>query len=400
MRYALTLTAVAAASVVFITGCTTAALIQPGHRGILFDPMNGLKHEVLPPGYYHLANGCKALKCPRVDDFDVTYSTSKEDIQTNSAEQLVLDMRLAIIYRPIISELYELDTEVGPNYYDEVVGPEFRSATRGVLARHSYTELLIHNKDIEDEIEREVRDRIKGKHVEIASITMEKINYAPEIAAAVRSKIVGEQEAARQKAFLENEALKNKLQLEHAAEHARLKAETDAAQTKLANEAELQAKEHEHEMAKVQAAIDKVAADGDAVSRITRAKTQSEEMRLLAKGQADKNRAEGLSITPLMVQMHAYDALGQLGGKGTTILLGEWSHVPSFLFPRLGSLPMPYAPSSYSGDAPPAPPSVTPTGAKAAVEDDYRLPILEKSKQKAPSRSKVEEKNAKSSPGF
>jgi regulator of protease activity HflC (stomatin/prohibitin superfamily) len=359
----------------FASGCTHAALVQPGHRGILFDPMNGLKHEVLPPGYYHLANGCKAMKCPRVDDFDVTYSTAKEEIQTNSAEQLVLDMRLAIIYRPIVSELYELDTEVGPSYYDEVVGPEFRSATRGVLARHSYTELLIHNKDIEDEIEREVRDRIKGKHVEIASVTMEQIHYAPEIAAAVRAKIVGEQEAARQKAFLENEALKNKLQLEHAAEQARLKAEADAVETKLANEAELLAKQHEHEMAKVQAAIDKVAAEGDAVSRITRARTQSEEMRLLAKGQAEKNRAEGLSITPLMVQMHAYDALGQLGGKGTNVLLGDWSHVPSFLFPRAAGVPMPYAPPSSSSDGGEHP-GGTPTGAK------------------------VEQRNAKTGPGF
>jgi hypothetical protein len=378
MRSALILAALAAGSILS-TGCTHAALVQPGHRGILFDPMNGLKHEVLPPGYYHLANGCKAMKCPRVDDFDVTYSTAKEQIQTNSAEQLVLDMRLAIIYRPIISELYELDTEVGPNYYDEVVGPEFRSATRGVLARHSYTELLIHNKDIEDEIEREVRDRIKGKHVEIASITMEQINYAPEIAAAVRAKIVGEQEAARQKAHLENEAIKNKLQLEHSAEQARLKAEADAAQAKLANEAELAEKEHEHEMAKVQAEIDKVAAEGEAVSRITRAKTQSEEMRLLAKGQSEKNRAEGLSITPLMVQMHAYDALGQLGGKGTNIMLGEWSHVPSFLFPHLAGFPMPYAPSSYSSDAATAPPVVT--------------PIREKLEERS-------ERNAKTAPGF
>jgi hypothetical protein len=83
-------------------------------------------------------------------------------------------------------------------------------------------------------------------------------------------------------------------------------------------------------------------------------------MRLLAKGQAEKNRAEGLSITPLMVQMHAYDALGQLGGKGTNIMLGEWSHVPSFLFPHLAAMPMPYVPSSYSTDAAAPPPAVTP----------------------------------------
>jgi prohibitin 2 len=375
MRSAFILAALAAGSIL-TTGCVHAALVQPGHRGILFDPMSGLKHEVLPPGYYHLANSCKAMKCPRVDDFDVTYSTSKEIVKAHSNEGLGLDTSMAIIYRPVISELFELDTEVGPNYYDEVVGHEVRSACIGVLARHSYTELRVHNREIEDEIEKEVRERIKGKHVEIDSITMQ-IDYAPEIEQAMRAKAVGEQESSRQKAFIENEALKNKLQLEHSAEQARLKAEADAQQTKLTNEAELLSKQHEHEMAKEQATIDKVAAEGDAISRITRAKTQSEEMRLLARGQSEKNRAEGLSITPLMVQMHAYDALGQLGGKGTSIMLGEWSHVPNFLFPHYGAMPTPYAPSSFTSDA-------TPLPAAPAI----------------PIGTKVDDKKAKASPGF
>src|SRR5580692_6676954 len=200
MRSAFILAALAASSI--LTGCTHAAVVQPGHRGILFDPMNGLKHEVLPPGYYHLANGCKAMKCPRGDDFDVTYSTSKEHVQAHSSEGLGLDTSLAVIYRPVISELFELDTEVGSNFYEEVVGHEVRSATIGVLARHSYTELRVHNREIEDEI---------------------------------------------QKAFLENDALKNKLQLEHASEQAQLKARLEAEQLKLSREAEAVAKGHELE---------------------------------------------------------------------------------------------------------------------------------------------------------
>src|SRR5581483_3993279 len=120
----------------------------------------------------------------RIDDFDVTYTRRVEEIQTNSKEGLALALRLTLVYRPIVSELYELDTEIGPNYYDEVVGPEFRSAARGVFARHSYTDLQKHNEKIEDEIEVDLRRRIGGKHVEISSITMEAVDYAPEIAAA------------------------------------------------------------------------------------------------------------------------------------------------------------------------------------------------------------------------
>src|SRR5580698_3782921 len=138
-----------------LVGCA-GAIVEPGHRALFFDPRNkGLQHEVLGPGYYKLGT------YGRLDDFDVTYSTHKEAIHTTSAEGLTLDIHLAVIYRPVVSELYELDTEIGPNYYDEVVGPEFRSAARGVLARHPYGELLVKNSKIEDEIEDEVRKRIQ-----------------------------------------------------------------------------------------------------------------------------------------------------------------------------------------------------------------------------------------------
>jgi len=308
-------------------GCA-GAVVEPGHRGLLFDPRNGgLRHEVLPPGYYSLSSCFLRSICSRVDDFDISYSTKKEEIQTTSAEGLALTLHIAVIYRPIVSELYELDTEIGPNYYDEVIGPEFRSAARGVFSRHAYMELQKQNEKIEDEVEQEVRRRTQGKHVEIASITMEKVVYAPEIAHAIQAKLVGEQEAIRQKAALEAEAMRRKLEIEHTAEQARLRAE-----------AELAAKKNEQAMATQQAAIEKTRAETDAVTRVTTAKARAEEMMVLAKAERERHKAEAQALTPLHVMMHAYDALGKLGGSGTTIMLGDWSRTPNFLFPQLGGL--------------------------------------------------------------
>src|SRR5262249_7078105 len=148
--------------------------------------------EVLQPGYTSLACGPFRTVCPRVDDFDVTYSTRHEEITTNSQEGLPLDLKVAVVYRPIIAELYQLDTEIGPQYYDEVVQPEFKSAARGVFARHSYLDLQKKNKEIEDDVEAELRKRVAGKHIEISSVLLESVNYAPEIAAAIRAKLVNE----------------------------------------------------------------------------------------------------------------------------------------------------------------------------------------------------------------
>jgi regulator of protease activity HflC (stomatin/prohibitin superfamily) len=360
------------------TGCGYQAL-EPGHRGLRFEPRNGgLKPGILQPGTHHLG-WCFLYDCGRVEDYDITYQTKKEAIHTPSSEGLALQLNVAVIYRPVVAELYALHTEIGQDYYEEVVGPEFRSATRSVLARHSYTNLVGKLGKIEDEIEAEVRGRIQGKHVEIASITLEQINYAPEIAAAVKAKIVGEQEAARQKALMENEANRRRIQLEQEAAQTKLKAENEANQARLAAthaadqekrkaELALLEKQNERTLAEQQAAIDKMRTLADAETRVLRARAQAREISTLAKAHAEENRAQTLAHSPLTVQARAYDALGKLGGPGTTLYLGDWSKAPQYMLPRQGFYPGAFgAPFTLMPQAPVAPPA--PAEQPAARQD-------------------------------
>jgi regulator of protease activity HflC (stomatin/prohibitin superfamily) len=355
-----------------LSGCA-GAVVEPGHRALFFDPRHkGLRQEVLGPGYYTLGS------YGRLDDFDVTYSTKKEKIHTTSSEGLTIDINLAVIFRPVVSELYELDTEIGPNYYDEVVGPEFRSAARGVFARHSYTDLAKQNERIEDEIETDLRRRIKGKHVEISSITMESIDYAPEIAAADRARLVSEREASRQKTQIENEALKQKLALELKAAQDKsaltLQAEQDKAALALQAEHDrieadraVRAKQHERIVAEEDAKL----AKAQAQASLIHARAEAEQRILLARAVAEEKKAEAQSITWLGVQMHAYDALGKLGGEGTHIFIGDWSKLSNFLLPRPGmpGTTYPTAPTLFMPDAAGSPAPRPKAKAKAKVEE-------------------------------
>ncbi len=385
------------------TGCA-GATIQPGHRALYFDPRaGGIQHEVLQPGWYRLS--CPMWepnnKCPRVDDFDVTYSTSKEELHVLSSEGLPLDLKVAVAYRPIVAELYMLDTEIGPNYFDEVIGPEFKSAAIGVFAHTSYQDLQRKNGAIEDKIEKALRERLAGKHIEISSVLIQKVTYAPEIMQSERERVVSQEQTLASKQLLENEALQKKRQLELSAETKKLELETqsaqkkmelaaqteqrkmeleaEAAQKKLAATTDVEVKKIEikrdtdEETARIdsalrnkraemkltmeQAKIDKMKAETDAATTVAQARGEATARLALASATAAEGRAEAAKETPMTVMEHGYDALGKLGGTGTTFMLGDWSKLPGWLFPHVPGFQSAFANPMFTWPQSPPPAS-------------------------------------------
>jgi regulator of protease activity HflC (stomatin/prohibitin superfamily) len=388
------------------TGCA-GATIQPGHRALYFDPGNGgIQHEVLQPGWYQTA--CPfwipGNKCPRVDDFDVTYSTSKEAFHALSSEGLPLDLQIAVSYRPIVAELYALDTEIGPNYFDEVIGPEFRSAAIGVFAHTSYADLQKQNGIIEDDIEKALRDRLRGKHVEISSVLIEKVTYAPEIMQSQKERVVSQEETLKNKQLLDNQAEQRKreleisaatkkLELENAVTQKKMELAADAEQKKLTAktdlevqqieiqkdtdeekfkiDSELRNKQAEAKLTIEQAKIDKLKADAASATAVAKARGEAGARLELAKAEAAEQMAGAANITPLTVQMHAYDALGQLGGKGTTVMLGDWSKLPGWLFPKVPGFQSAFTPFVAWPATPGGAPGSGPTAQPPAKTTSY-----------------------------
>ena len=208
---------------VVLAGCG-ATVIGPGHRGLVFDPHHGgLHHEVLDVGSYRVGHSAHIV------DYDVTYSTRTEPMTVITVEGLQIEVKLSVIYRPIVAELYELESEIGRNYYDEVVGPELRSAAREEFARHSYLELTGDGTKLEGVIEDDTRRRIAGKHVDVVAVALESVVLPPDLANATHERALAEQNAVREKAARERAALEEaqtwaheKLELEHEVERRQL----------------------------------------------------------------------------------------------------------------------------------------------------------------------------------
>ena len=154
------------------TSCATAT-IEPGHRGLLFDPGTGLQREVLAPGVHRLHGG------QRVDDFSVLVARRDVSVEAVARDGTPVRTVLTVLYRPIVAELYALDTEEGPRYFDEGIGPLAMSAARPVLEQALFDGSdLPHLESVEDALLQAVRSRTAGHHVEIYAVAVQDLRIA------------------------------------------------------------------------------------------------------------------------------------------------------------------------------------------------------------------------------
>ena len=71
-----------------VFACSGCATVDPGHMGLMFRGLSGgLQRDKLSPGVYYVA------PFNRIEDFDISYSTHKEKIETTSQEGLRITAR-------------------------------------------------------------------------------------------------------------------------------------------------------------------------------------------------------------------------------------------------------------------------------------------------------------------
>jgi regulator of protease activity HflC (stomatin/prohibitin superfamily) len=156
-----------------LLACSTAT-VEPGHRALVFAPdRGGLQHEVLSPGVYSVHGGT------RLEDFDVTFARRELPVRATTRDGTPLQADLTVVYRPVLAELYQLETEEGPHYYERVIAPELLEAARGVLEHSSKDEDLAHVASLDSSLQQAARRATAGRHVEIAQVVVDRIEIAP-----------------------------------------------------------------------------------------------------------------------------------------------------------------------------------------------------------------------------
>ncbi|EPG74262.1 SPFH domain/Band 7 family protein [Leptospira fainei serovar Hurstbridge str. BUT 6] len=170
-----------------LMGCY--ATVPPGHVGLRFDPWNRtLEKKSLPPGNYPIGFFEQVIQYP------VQLQSHTEKVEVITRDDLRIEVIATIIIKPIVEEVFELQTKIGRDFYNMVVQPEFRTCIRNVMTSYPMIQISKKTPDIEKEIKTEVTRRIQGKHVEVDDVVLSDINYSQKIFQAIEEKLTKEQQ--------------------------------------------------------------------------------------------------------------------------------------------------------------------------------------------------------------
>lgn len=174
------------ASVLILSSCT---VIKPGFNGVLNKPFGkGLVNDkIYDDGFYARGLFTSIIK------YDVRLTSYQEEIMILTSDELHTKLALSVAIMPIKEELPQLIKEIGENYYENIVKPNFFSITRGIMADYNYEEISTKSLEIEKIIKTELTKQLEGKHIYLDKVTIDHIMYSPLVTQATEIKLATKQ---------------------------------------------------------------------------------------------------------------------------------------------------------------------------------------------------------------
>jgi len=197
MRRALVLCLVAAP---FMPGCACPT-VASGNRGIVFKTFaGGTSREILGEGMHVMPIWNHVIA------YDTRVHEMKEQLVVLSSNGLTLRVDASVRYRPKADELFELQTQIGPDYDQKVVAPVVRSEARKVFGRYQPEEIYsTRREEIEKQIYDEVTRALEGKHVVVEAVLVRDVDLPDAIKTAIGDKLAEEQRAQKMRFTLDRE---------------------------------------------------------------------------------------------------------------------------------------------------------------------------------------------------
>jgi len=173
-------------------------IVPPGHVGVLV--LFGKVHGSISEGL-HLVNPLTQMDLMTVRTKEVF-----EHAEAPSKEGLNVVLEVSCLYHLNPTEAVKVYRQIGLNYPEIVVKPQFRSAIRGVTVRHDAKDLYTSSREmIATEIYEDLAADMDKRGIEVEKILLRRIQLPASVVEAINSKLAAEQEAQRMRFVLDKE---------------------------------------------------------------------------------------------------------------------------------------------------------------------------------------------------
>jgi regulator of protease activity HflC (stomatin/prohibitin superfamily) len=185
----------AAVSSIAAVACTT---IPSGRTGVEWTYSRGTINRPLTEGFHFVS------PLSQVYLVDMREQQHEEDVNVLANNGLDIMLAASVLYQPVAGQAYELIKQIGPDYYDAIIGPYVRSSARRVVGRYGPEEVYSTKREqIEREIRDQVEEKLQGMHVRVDAILIREVRLPAEVQAAIQTKLREEQRALEMKFVLD-----------------------------------------------------------------------------------------------------------------------------------------------------------------------------------------------------
>jgi prohibitin 1 len=174
------------------------ATIPSGRTGVEWSPMNGTMNRTLNDGFHFVSPFAKVYQV------DLREQQRDVDLNVLADNGLDIDLKTSILYQPVAGQASQLIKEIGPQYYETVIGPQVRSSARRVVGRYSPEEIYSTKREqIEREIREDVDKKLADTHLHVNAILIREVHLPPVVQDAIQAKLREEQRALEMRFVLE-----------------------------------------------------------------------------------------------------------------------------------------------------------------------------------------------------
>lgn len=186
------LSAVAAAGTFTVNQCLFN--VDGGERAVLFDSLRGgIMPNVSGEGTHFVV---PVIQRPIV--MDVRTKPREIPSVTGTKDLQMVNIKLRVLWRPIIDELPTLYRELGTDFDERVLPSVGNEVLKSVVAQYNAEELLSKRAEVSGRIKAEMMKRAKHFHLEFDDVAITHLTFGREFMKAIEAKQVASQEAERQ----------------------------------------------------------------------------------------------------------------------------------------------------------------------------------------------------------